>query len=216
MSITVFLVDDHTVVRDGLRALLEKQPDLIVIGDAANGREAVRQITQLRPNIVIMDIAMADLNGIEATQKICEAFPSIQVIILSMYFSPEHVERALAAGAHGYLLKESAGVEVVNAIRAVSAGHRYLSQKISDELIDNYTRQQKAASEGDPLVCLSAREREIFQLIAEGKSNVKIASILSLSPKTVETYRSRLMHKLGISDMSSLIKFAIQHGVIQL
>ena len=216
MSISVFLVDDHAVVRDGLRVLLERQPDILVIGDAANGREAVRQVTQLCPNIVIMDIAMSDLNGIEATRIICEACPSIQVIILSMYSSTEHIERALKAGAHGYLLKESAGIEVVNAVRAVSAGHRYLSQKISDELIDDYVRQRQSAGEMNPLERLSPREREILQLIVEGNSNAKIASILSLSPKTVETYHSRLMRKLCIDDIPSLIKFAIQHGLIQL
>jgi DNA-binding NarL/FixJ family response regulator len=216
MSITVFLADDHTVVRDGLRVLLETQPDITVIGGAANGREAVRQVTRLHPSVVIMDVAMPDLNGIEATQKICEACPSIQVIILSMYSSTEYVKRALAAGAHGYLLKESAGIEVVNAVRAVFTGHRYLSQKICDKLIDDYARQRQDAGEIGPLARLSPREREVLQLIVEGKSNTEIASVLSLSLKTVETYHSRLMQKLDISDLPSLIKFAIQHGLTSL
>lgn len=216
MSITVFLADDHAVVRDGLRALLEAQPDISVIGDAANGREAVRLVAQLCPNVVVLDIAMPDLNGIEAARQIREVCPSAQVIILSMYSTTEHVFRALQAGACGYLLKESAGIEVVNAVRAVHASHRYLSQKVSDRLIDNYIHQRQAAEAKGPLARLSPREREILQLVVEGKSSVEIAGILSLSLKTVETYRSRLMHKLGISDLPALVKFAIQHGLTPL
>jgi len=216
LVITVFLTDDHAVVRDGLRVLLEAQPDIKVIGDAANGREAVRQVTQLRPDVVVMDIAMPDLNGIEATRQIYEACPSAQVIILSMHSTTEHISRALQAGARGYLLKESAGIEVVNAVRAVHAGHRYLSPKISDWLIDDYIRQRRAVEGKGPLARLSPREREVLQLVVEGKSNAEIAGILSLSLKTVETYRSRLMRKLGISDLPSLVKFAVQHGLTPL
>ena len=216
MSITVFLADDHAVVRDGLRVLLEAQPDISVIGDAANGRAAVHLVAQLCPDVVIMDIAMPDLNGIEAARKISEVCPSTQVIILSMHSTTEHIFRALQAGARGYLLKESAGIEVVNAVRAVHAGHRYLSQKISDWLIDDYVRQRQAAGAKSPLARLSPREREVVQLVVEGKSNAEIAGILSLSLKTVETYRSRLMHKLGISDLPGLVRFAIQHGLTPL
>jgi len=216
LVITVFLADDHAVVRDGLRALLEAQPDISVIGDAANGREAVHLAEQLCPYVVIMDIAMPDLNGIEATQQIREVYPSAQVIILSMHSTTEHIFRALQAGAHGYLLKESAGIEVVNAVRAVHAGHRYLSQKISDRLIDDYVRQRQAAEAKGPLGRLSPREREVLQLAVEGKSNVEIAGVLSLSLKTIETYRSRLMHKLDISDLPGLVRFAIQHGLTSL
>ena len=216
MSVTVFLADDHAVVRDGLRFLLEAQPDIRVIGDAANGREAVRRVTRLCPDVVVMDIAMPELNGIEAARKIARDCPSTQVIILSMHSTTEHVFRALQAGARGYLLKESAGVEVVNAVRAVHAGHRYLSQKVSDWLIDDYVRQRQAAGAKGPLGRLSPREREVVQLVVEGKSNAEIAGILSLSPKTVETYRSRLMRKLGISDLPSLVKFAVQHGLTPL
>ncbi len=216
MSITVFLADDHAVVRDGLRFLLEAQQDIEVVGDAANGREAVRLVTQLRPDVVILDIAMPELNGIEAAGQICEACPSSQIIILSMYSTTEHIFRALQAGARGYLLKESAGIEVVNAVRAVHAGRRYLSQKISDQVIDDYIHQREAAEERGPLARLSPREREILQLVVEGKSSVEIADVLFLSPKTVETYRSRLMQKLGIGDLPSLVKFAIQHGLTPL
>jgi DNA-binding NarL/FixJ family response regulator len=216
MSITVFLADDHAVVRDGLRALLEAQPDISVIGDAANGREAVRLVAQLCPNVVVLDIAMPDLNGIEAARQIREVCPPTQVIILSMYSTTEHVFRALQAGACGYLLKESAGIEVVNAVRAVHANRRHLSQKISDRLIDDYVRQRQAAEAKGPLARLSPREREVLQLVVEGKSSAEIAGILSLSLKTVETYRSRLMRKLDISDLPGLVKFAIQHGLTPL
>jgi DNA-binding NarL/FixJ family response regulator len=214
MSITVFLADDHTVVRDGLRHLLEAQPDIKVIGDAANGREAVRQVEHLCPQIVVMDIAMPELNGIEATRKIVERCPDTQVIILSMHSTSEHIRRALKAGAHGYLLKESAGNEVVSAVRAVHANHRYLSQKLSDRLINDYGHLAQEAE--SPLARLSPRELEVLQLVVEGKSNAEIAETLCLSPKTIETYRSRLMHKLGIHDLPGLVKFAIQHGLTPL
>lgn len=216
MSITVFLADDHAVVREGLRLLLEAQGDIKVIGDAADGRQAVRQVAELRPDVVIMDIAMPELNGIEATWQICELCPSTQVVILSMRSDNEHIFRGFQAGARGYLLKESAGVEVVNAVRAVHAGRRYLSQRISDKVIDDYVRQREAAEAKSPLARLSPREREILQLIVEGKTSAEIAGILFLSPKTVETYRSRLKQKLGISDVPGLVKFAIQHGLTSL
>jgi len=216
MTITVLLADDHAVVRDGLRLLLEAQGDIKVVGDAANGREAVHQVKRLRPDVVVMDIAMPELNGIEATQQIREGCPSAQVVILSMHYTSEHIFRALQAGARGYLLKESAGVEVVNAVHTVQAGHRYLSQKISDKVIDNYVHRREAAETTNPLARLSPRERQVLQLVVEGKSSVEIASALSLSHKTVETYRSRLMQKLGISDLPSLVKFAIRQGLIPL
>ena len=216
MTITVFLADDHAVVRDGLRLLLEAQPDLSVIGDAANGREAVRRVATLCPDVVVMDIAMPELNGIEAAREIGEVCPSTQIIILSIHSTIEHVFRALQAGARGYLLKESAGIEVVNAVRAVHAGHRYLSPKISDSLVDDYVRQRQSAEAKSPLARLSPREREVLQLVVEGKSSAEIADTLSLSVKTVETYRTRLMHKLGVSDLPGLVKFAIQHGLTPL
>ena len=214
--ITVFLADDHTVVRDGLRFLLEAQSDIKVIGGAANGRDTVQQVAELYPDVVIVDIAMPDLNGIEATRQIRETCPSAQVVILSMHSTSEHVFHALQAGARGYLLKESAGIEVVTAVRAVHAGHRYLSQQISDQVIGEYARQREASEADSPLARLSPREREILQLVVEGKSSAEIGVILSLSPKTVETYRGRMTKKLGISDLPNLVKFAIQHGLTPL
>jgi DNA-binding NarL/FixJ family response regulator len=216
VSITVFLADDHAVVRDGLRVLLEAQPDISVIGDSANGRETVRRVVRLRPDVAVIDIAMPELNGIEAAQEISEVCPPTQIIILSMHSTSEHIFRAMQAGARGYLLKESAGIEVVNAVRAVHVGHRYLSQKISDRLIEDYVHQRQDAEAKSPLARLSPREREVLQLVVEGKSSAEIADTLSLSVKTVETYRTRLMHKLGISDLPGLVKFAIQHGLTSL
>jgi len=216
MPITIFLVDDHAIVRDGLRALLENQPDFTVIGHATNGRKAVEQVTDLKPDVVIMDIAMPQLNGIEATEQIYAICPDIKIIILSIYDTNEHIFRALKAGARGYLLKKSAGIEVVDAIRAVEAGQRYMSQKISDTVINNYLFHHEMQAQASPLASLTPREREILQLVAEGKSSNDIGKILHLSPKTVESHRSRLMQKLGINGLHNLIKFAIQHGLTPL
>ena len=211
MIITVFLVDDHTVVRDGLRFLLEAQPDIRVVGGAADGRAAVAGIANMCPNIVLMDVTMPELNGIEATAHIHQACPVSQVIILSMHANIQHVSRAIQAGARGYLLKESAGSEVVAAVRTVYEGHRYLSRKLSEALIEERLLPAKERAADSPLSRLSLREREVMQLTVEGKSNSEIAEILSLSRKTVETYRSRLMQKLEIYEIPSLVKFAIQH-----
>jgi DNA-binding NarL/FixJ family response regulator len=213
MSISVFIADDHAVVRDGLRLLLESQTDMRVVGDAADGRQTVNQVQQLCPDVVVMDIAMPELNGIEATRQIKDTTPATQVVILSMYATTEHIFQAMQAGALGYLLKESAAVEVVKAIRTVCSGKRYFCKKIDDDMIDAYIRYRKISMHKSPLDSLSPREREVLQLVVEGKSSAEIASILYLSPKTVETYRSRLMQKLSINDVPGLVKFAIQHGL---
>jgi DNA-binding NarL/FixJ family response regulator len=214
MTIRIFLADDHAVVRDGLRFLLEAQPDFKVVGDAANGHAAVQLAQQLRPEVVIMDIAMPGMNGTEATRQIRQTCPETQVVILSMHATAEHIFQSLQAGARGYLLKESAGVEVVAAVRAVQAGHRYLSEAISEALVDDYLSQHQTSVPQNPLEQLSAREREILPLVAEGRSSAEIANIMSLSPSTVDTYRSRLMRKLGVEDVLSLVRFALEHGLI--
>jgi DNA-binding NarL/FixJ family response regulator len=213
MTIKVFLADDHAVVRDGLQALLEGEHDISVVGSASNGRDAVRQVQKFDPDVVIMDIAMPELNGIEATARICEACPAIRVIILSMHDTSEHIFQALKAGARGYLIKESAGKEVIAAVHAVYSGRRYLSQKIEEKVIETYIENRKTLPDRSPLEKLSLREREILQLVVEGKTSAEIAESLFISPKTVETYRSRLMQKLGINDLPGLVKFAIQHGL---
>ncbi len=211
--IKVVIADDHSVVRDGLRFLLEAEGDISVVGGAANGNEAVRLARQLTPDVVIMDVTMPQLNGVEATLAIHEACPTVQVLMLSMHSTAEHIYRALQAGAAGYLLKESAGPEVVAAVRTVYAGRRYLSQKIAETVIDDYIRERRATS---PLDSLSRRERQILQLIAEGRSTADAAKLLFLSPKTVETYRSRMMVKLGVPDFAALVRFAVQHGLTPL
>lgn len=211
MQTTVLLADDHAVVRDGLRALLESGQDLQVVGVAGNGREAVTEAQRLHPDIVIMDIAMPELDGVEATRRIAEKCPDTRVLILSMYLSAEHIHRALQAGAQGYVLKESAGEEVVEAIRALRAGKRYLSHRITETMIDDYLRDGTNVS---PLDSLSLRERDVLQLVVEGNTNVAIAQKLSLSPKTVETYRARIMRKLKVRDTVELVKFAMRHGLI--
>jgi DNA-binding NarL/FixJ family response regulator len=216
MSITVFLADDHTVLRNGLQFMLDAEADIEVVGTAANGRDAVRQVKQLHPDIVVLDIAMPELNGIEAAQQIREYCSSTQVIILSMHHTPEHINRALQAGARGYLVKESASDEVVEAIRQVHAGRRYLSQEISEQVLDYYIDQHQAKAASDPLASLNAREREILQLVVEGKTTAEISDLLSLSPKSVKSYRSRIMQKLGVNDLPGLVKFAIRHGLTSL
>jgi len=212
MPITLFVADDHAVVREGLANLLAAQPDISVIGTAGEGREAVRQVVKLQPAIVIMDIAMPQMNGIEAAREIRERAPQSKVVILSMYSSAEHVFHALEAGARAYLLKESAAKEIVAAVRAVHAGRRYLSPQIAETMADVVTR---SAAES-PLSRLSARERQVLQLVAEGRSSAQIAATLHLSPKSVDTYRSRVMQKLHLGDVASLVKFAIQHGITSL
>ncbi len=211
MPVSVMLADDHAVVRDGLRALLEGGNDLQVVAVAGNGREAVSEALRLRPDIVIMDIAMPELDGVEATRRIVERCPETRVLILSMYLSAEHIYRALQAGAQGYVLKESAGEEVVDAIRALRAGKRYLSHRITETVIDDYLREGTNVS---PLDSLSLRERDVLQLVVEGRTNAAIAQALSLSPKTVETYRARIMKKLKVRDTVELVKFSMRHGLI--
>jgi DNA-binding NarL/FixJ family response regulator len=213
MSIHVYLADDHTMLREGLSVLLQAHMDIKVVGTASDGRQAVNEIAVLAPQVVIMDITMPELNGIDATKILQKTAPASRIIILSMHATKEHIFRALQAGARGYLLKNSAGVELVDAIRSVHNGQRYLSQKIPEGLVEDYKYNRHTVS---PLNALSPREREVLQLVAEGRSSAQVAGMLSLSPKSVETYRSRLMQKIGVHDVSGLVKFSIQHGLISL
>ncbi len=210
MSINVYLVDDHRILRDGLRMLLELQGDIRVVGEAEDGRKAVDGILAARPDVVLMDITMPELNGIDATQNIMLKLPKTKIIILSVHSDSEHVYRAFQAGAKGYLLKESAGEEVVKAVRAVYQDREYSSRKILDAAPLNYARQRQERS---PFELLSAREREVLQLTVEGATSAVIAEKLALSPKTVDTYRSRLMEKLGVQNLPELVRFAIKHGL---
>jgi DNA-binding NarL/FixJ family response regulator len=215
MTINVVLADDHTVVRDGLKALLEANFEIKVVGDAATGEQVVDRVNELMPDIVIMDISMPDLNGIDATRRILAQHPEVKVIVLSMLGTADHVFHALEAGARGSLLKESAGRDVMEAVQMVAAGEMYFSQPITQTMVNDYKRARED-SEANPLASLSMRENEILCMVVEGKTSAEIGQSLHLSPKTVDSYRSRMMQKLGISDMPELIKFAIRHGLISL
>ena len=210
MTIRVLIADDHAVMRDGLRSILERENGIEVVATASNGRETVLEARRLNPDIVLMDIVMPELSGIEAAAQIRDHCESTRVIMLSMHSTVEHIFRALQAGAWGYVLKGSAGSEVVEAVRAVHAGRRYLTRKVSDVVVDGYVREHRSSS---PLESLSPREREVMLLVVEGRSSSEIADALHLSPKTVETHRSRLMEKLGVENVVGLVKFAIQHGL---
>jgi DNA-binding NarL/FixJ family response regulator len=213
MSIRVLIVDDHGVVAEGLRHLVTAQPEMDVVGLAENGRDAVRAVIDTEPDIVLMDHAMPLLNGTEATRLIKERAAQTRVIMLSMYSDAVHVYRALQAGATGYIIKKSVAKEVVDAIWAVHRGGRYLSKQLADVVIDHVVHRN---APDDPLERLSSRERQVLQLLAEGHSVADIAGTLSLSPKTVETYRARMMDKLGIFELAGLVRFAIQQGVTPL
>ena len=216
MKIRVLVADDHAIIREGLRIMLGNQPDMKVVGVATNGREAIQLVDKHEPDIAVIDISMPELNGIEAIQQMMPRHPHLQVVVLSIHETKPYVYRALKAGAKGYLVKETAGLEVVDAVRAVQRGERYLSQSISDLLTTESFQKLESVIDVSPLEALSPREREILQLVAEGKTSQEIAKRLSISPKTVDTYRSRLMHKIGVDDVAGLVKFAIQHGVISL
>ena len=211
MPIKVLIADDHGVVAEGLRFVVEAQPDMEVIASVQDSREAVRRSIEEGPDVVLMDHAMPVLNGTEAARLIRERRPETHVIILSMYSNRVHVLRALQAGAVGYVVKKSAAKEVVDAIRTVHKGGRYLSRELAESVID-----QAVQRTDDPLERLSSRERQVLQMLAEGHAIAVIASTLSLSPKTVETYRARMMEKLEIHDFANLIKFAIQQGITPL
>ena len=210
--IRVIIADDHAVVAEGLKHVVETQADMQVVSLAVEGREAVRQARDLQPDVVLMDLSMPELNGADATREILGRDPKCRVIVLSMYAEREYVRRALKAGAAGYVVKRSAAKEVVEAIRAVHSGQRYLSPRIADVVLDDYTGEDR----DDPLARLSARDREVLQLLAEGRTSAQIAERLSLSQKTVETYRARLVDKLGIRDVAGLVRFAIQRGIVSL
>lgn len=215
-QIRVIIADDHAMLRDAMTHMLSGHRDIAVVGGAGNGREAVELVRQLQPDVAIIDISMPELNGIDATMQIAAIAPETRVVILSMQGTSEHLYRSLQAGAHGYLLKGSGGQMLIEAVRAVYAGHRYFSEEMTQLLVEDFVQHRDHRPIASPLERLSARERETLQLVVEGKSSAEIAEILSLSPKTVETYRSRLMAKLGIKDLPGLVKFAIQHGLTPL
>jgi len=214
MSIRILLAEDHAIMRTGLRLVLERQSDFQVIGEASDGREALALAQKERPNVAVMDIGMPNLNGIEATRQLCATLPDCAVVILSMHSDEGYVLRALKAGAKGYLLKESADSDLIAAIRAVVAGKAYFSPAVSRMLVEDYVRQLQDREIEDSYELLTTREREVLQLIAEGRSNKEIATQLNLSLYTIETHRGNLMEKLNLHTVPELILYAVRKGVI--
>jgi DNA-binding NarL/FixJ family response regulator len=209
MPLRVLIADDHTMMRDGLKAFLARTPDIEVVAEAGDGHEAVRLVLASKPDIVLIDIGMPGLNGLEAVREIRQRGSTACVIVLTMHSDVEHVYRAFDAGADGYLLKEAAATELVTAVRSIQGGRKYLSRGLRHIDLDSRATRSRTG----PLATLSARERQVLQLVVEGKSSSDIADIVHLSRKTVETYRSRMMKKLGVSDVAALVKFALKHGI---
>lgn len=216
----VLLADDHKIVRDGLRSLLEQQPDMRVVGEASDGEAAVRMALDLKPDVVVMDIGMPESNGIESTRRIMRDLPETRIVALSMHSDRQFVSGMLSAGAMAYLLKDSAFEELVSAIDSVMRGRVYLSEGVASVVVQDYVNRINAPAPDalvtTPLSRLSPREREVLQLAAEGKSTKEIASALGLSVKTVETHRHQVMEKLGIYSLAGLIKFAIREGLVSI
>ena len=208
-KIRILLADDHAVVRKGFRMILDAQPDMEIIGEAGNGKECVTMASELLPDVVVMDVAMPELNGIEATRRLAAANPLIRVLALSMHKDSVYVREILRAGAKGYLLKDSSDVELLLAVRAVAKGDGYLHPSVSDAVLSDYRRHVT-----DPLDLLSSREREVLQLIAEGKTNKDIATLLNLSVYTVDAHRGRIMEKLNLHSTGELVRFAVRKGLI--
>ena len=211
-TIRVVLADDHALVRAGIRALLEKLPDIEVVGEADNGRQALELVKSSAPNLVLLDISMTELGGLEALPRIVKDCPAVRVLILSGHANEEYVLRALRSGAAGYILKEAAAEELELAIKAVAQGKTYLSPSVSRTVVDNYL--QRAAGEEGPIEQLTARQREVLQMIAEGKNTKEIASTLGISVKTVEAHRLQLMARLNIHDVPGLVRYAIRSGLV--
>ncbi len=213
-KLRILLADDHKLMRSGLRLLLERQPDMTVVAEADDGREAVEKTASLKPEVAVLDIAMPNLNGIEACLQITQSNPAIAIVMLSMHSDESYVLRALKAGARAYLLKDSAESDLVRAIHAVAEGKSFFSPAVSKVLLEDYVRKLQRAGGEDSFDLLTPREREILQLIAEGKSNKDVANLLNLSVYTVETHRANLMQKLNLRSVPELILYAVRKGII--
>jgi two-component system response regulator NreC len=208
--IRILLADDHAVVRQGFKMILAAQPDMEIVGEAANGREAVELAEQLRPDVVVMDVSMPELNGIEATRRLASSVPHARVVALSMHKDSVYVREILRAGARGYLLKDSGAADLVAAIRAVASGESYLSPAVANAVLDDYRRHAT-----NPIDLLTSREREVLQMLAEGKTNKEIAGVLNLSVYTVDAHRGRIMEKLNLHSIGELVRFAVRNGLIE-
>lgn len=213
-KIRIVLGDDHTLVRQGVRKILEDQPEWTVIDEASDGREAVRKTLESKPDVAIFDIAMPQLNGIEATRQVVRRAPDVRVLILSMHVEEAYVIQGLQAGAKGYLLKDSADVDLVDAVTAVAAGKSFFSPAVARVMLDDYVRHLAEKGVVDRYQLLSEREREVLQLVAEGRSNKETAEVLCLSPATVETHRSNILQKLDVHNTAGLVLFAVRRGII--
>lgn len=213
-KLRILLADDHTLVRQGLRRILEEKPEWEVVAEAHDGREAVLRTVELKPDIVIMDIAMPHLNGTEATRQITRKAPDVQVLVLSMHMDESYVLQTLRAGARGYLLKDSVDADLLRAVTAVSEGKSFFSPSVAKMMLDDYIRHLEQQGVTDRFELLSEREREVFQLIAEGNSNKEIANLLSLSISTVETHRARIMEKLDLHSTAEIILYAVRKGFL--
>jgi len=207
--IRILLADDHAVVRRGFQMILAEQSDMEIVGEAGNGREALELAAKLKPDVVVMDVAMPELNGIEATRRMAENAPHARVLALSMHKDSVYVREILRAGARGYLLKDSVAADLVSAVRAIAAGEGYLSPAVSDAVLDDYRRHVT-----NPIDLLTSREREVLQMLAEGKTNKEIAGILNLSVYTVDAHRGRIMEKLNLHSINELVRFAVRNGLI--
>ena len=214
-KITVVLADDHMIIRDGLRALLERQPDMEVVAEADNGRTALKHVKELSPDIVIMDIGMRELNGIDATRQIVKKSPGVKILALSMYSDKRFIKGMLKAGASGYMLKDSAFKELIDAIRVIIDDKTYISPSIASIVMDDYL-DNSPEKDGSMRALLTSRELEVLQLLAEGKSTKQIALSLDLSIKTIESHRNKVMQKINISNIADLTKYAIREGIISL
>ncbi|HXY15984.1 MAG TPA: response regulator transcription factor [Terriglobales bacterium] len=213
-KVRILLADDHQLMRSGVRLMLEREPDMSVVGEASDGRQAVALAKSLRPDVVIMDIGMPNLNGIEAATQMTQENPELAIVILSMHPDETYVLRALKAGARGYLLKDSAEADLIKAVHVVANGKSFFSPSVSKVLLDDYVRKLKRSGTDDAYDLLTPREREVLQLIAEGKSNKDIANLLNLSVYTVESHRSNLMEKLNLRGLPELILYAVRKGII--
>lgn len=213
-KLRLLLGDDHTLVRHGLRKILEEQPEWTVVSEVGDGREAVREAVAHRPDVAIIDVAMPLLNGVDATQQIVRRVPETRVLMLSMHADEAYVMRALQAGATGYMVKDAAGKELLKAIESVAAGRRYFSPAIERLVHDDTARSAASLGFADRYETLSAREREIFQLIAEARSNKEVAALLDISPATVETHRARILQKLDVHNIAEVVLYAVRRGII--
>ena len=215
MTIRILLADDHTILRAGLKMMLNAQPDMEVVGEAQSGRQAIQEAQKLQPDVILMDITMPDLNGIEATRQIKRILTEVKILVLTMHENDEYVFQALRAGASGYMLKEAADTELITAIHVIKSGQFYLSPTAQSVVVGDYLQRVRTGEERDSYSSLTEREREILKLVAEGHTNNQIAERLIISPKTVDTHRTHVMDKLNLHSRAELVKYAMRRGLLE-